>query len=158
MKKSGVKLLLDGHRGIYIPRDFCKEINLNKFSGLDPDDAECCLAGPDEEWYWESWTNIMNHALHIDEDGDEWFLYQDDDLFLMCEALMTKEEKESFGFETDDDEEEEPHTCDQCNLCTINGVVCHEQGCPNTEVECRECGSSMPRSQGRYCPDCQEVE
>lgn len=42
--------------------------------------------------------------------------------------------------------------CDACMMLTINGVACHETGCPNakeqyvdgewvTVHECRECGS-----------------
>ena len=23
--------------------------------------------------------------------------------------------------------------CDQCNLASIQGVICHEHGCPNTD-------------------------
>lgn len=26
--------------------------------------------------------------------------------------------------------------CDQCELLSINGVVCHETGCPNTHKNC----------------------
>lgn len=42
-------------------------------------------------------------------------------------------------------------TCDQCELLSINGVVCHEHGCPNSKkrffegewrnvLVCSECG------------------
>ena len=36
--------------------------------------------------------------------------------------------------------------CDQCEAAMINGLYCHETGCPNARplrrryVECRECG------------------
>lgn len=46
--------------------------------------------------------------------------------------------------------------CDQCELLTINGVLCHENGCPNThsrfdvdsgewvkQRECFECGCTV---------------
>ena len=49
-----------------------------------------------------------------------------------------------------------PVTCDQCQLARINGLVCHETGCPNAGktwesergewvkyVECRECGCDV---------------
>jgi|GEM_PF-1957580 len=34
--------------------------------------------------------------------------------------------------------------CNGCNLPMVNGVLCHEHGCPDAwrdrQVECRECG------------------
>lgn len=44
--------------------------------------------------------------------------------------------------------------CDQCEMLSINGVACHETGCPNSRKvwrngewvavrECRECGSEV---------------
>lgn len=51
-------------------------------------------------------------------------------------------------------------TCDQCNLLSINGIACHEHGCPNAKktwivgewvrlVRCQECGYSIP--EGESC-------
>ena len=39
-----------------------------------------------------------------------------------------------FGFWTDEDPDEDIATgkCNQCDSATINGVYCHEQGCPNS--------------------------
>lgn len=58
-----------------------------------------------------------------------------------------------------------PKRCDQCELLRINGVVCHEIGCPNMGarwengewihyVECWDCGCDVKR--GESC-DCMEV-
>ncbi len=51
--------------------------------------------------------------------------------------------------------------CDSCQLVRINGVVCHETGCPQawrTKVrECRECGGEfVPESRGQRecCESC----
>ena len=57
--------------------------------------------------------------------------------------------------------------CDSCNPSRINGVFCHERGCPNDGkswdkerqqwvkyVPCRECGYEV--EVGEYC-DCQEL-
>lgn len=46
--------------------------------------------------------------------------------------------------------------CDQCEMLSINGVACHETGCPNSKSRwdadsgtwirqrvCRECGSTV---------------
>ena len=51
--------------------------------------------------------------------------------------------------------------CDQCELLMINGVRCHETGCPlawQDEVrECRECGCDFEPEERRQvvCSDCQ---
>jgi hypothetical protein len=50
--------------------------------------------------------------------------------------------------------------CDGCQPANINGVFCHETGCPDAwrdhESECDECGMDFyPKSRGeRVCQDC----
>jgi len=50
--------------------------------------------------------------------------------------------------------------CDSCEALMINGVYCHESGCPNmwktTSVDCRECGCGFyPKHEGqKLCHDC----
>lgn len=57
-------------------------------------------------------------------------------------------------------------SCDQCQMLSINGMACHEHGCPNSSKvweqgewvkyrECRECGCDV--RDGEQC-DCQETE
>jgi len=54
--------------------------------------------------------------------------------------------------------------CDQCELLRINGVVCHEIGCPNMGakwdhereqwvhyVECWECGCEVEKGEACSC-------
>ena len=62
--------------------------------------------------------------------------------------------------------------CDQCQVVTINGVPCHETGCPNSwcdpvtgeayPIPCFECGCDfIPEERGgKYsvCPDCANPE
>jgi hypothetical protein len=52
--------------------------------------------------------------------------------------------------------------CDQCNMVRINGIPCHEQGCPNQEHKCKcdICGYDF-NSKNKYtriCPDCKDSE
>ncbi len=55
-------------------------------------------------------------------------------------------------------------SCDQCEMLSINGVACHERGCPNIgarwdkeqgewikQYECRECGFTVDKG---YSCDC----
>jgi hypothetical protein len=44
--------------------------------------------------------------------------------------------------------------CDQCEAVSINGLACHETGCPNAKHECNGCTNLIPVRQ-RYCEDCQ---
>jgi hypothetical protein len=86
----------------------------------------------------------------------------------------TEEQAQEYLNEEDDsdeeDEEELPDTiqCDSCQAAMINGVFCHETGCPNAKktwipeesqwarfFECRECGSMI--REGESC-DCQSPE
>ena len=44
--------------------------------------------------------------------------------------------------------------CSQCQSSVINGVACHETGCPNETHECHGCNAIVPR-RVRYCEECQ---
>lgn len=43
--------------------------------------------------------------------------------------------------------------CSRCEALVINGVACHENGCPNRTVECAGCNARIPFNQ-KYCEDC----
>lgn len=113
---SGIKLLLNSARGTYIPRDFvqdfaieCKESdkeaakNGKAWLGIEASDVIAC-EDPNNEWYWEAWLDILNDAYWIDESDNKWTLWQDGDLFAVCDALMTKEEYLNFYGEEKEEE------------------------------------------------------
>ncbi len=43
--------------------------------------------------------------------------------------------------------------CSQCEVLVINGVACHEHGCPNAVHECKGCNELVPM-RVRYCDNC----
>jgi len=48
--------------------------------------------------------------------------------------------------------------CDSCNVLNINGVNCHEIGCPDAwkdrEIECKWCGQKFkPEDKYQICCD-----
>lgn len=45
--------------------------------------------------------------------------------------------------------------CSQCQAVNINGVSCHETGCPNvvTYVECYSCGAEFRRGDSHECEE-----
>lgn len=88
---SGIDLLLNDSRGVYIPRDFA--LNFINWDGIESEDIEILQAGPDDsDWYWETWNSVLCNASFTDEKGNVWRLHQDGDLFSYCEALMDDEE------------------------------------------------------------------
>jgi hypothetical protein len=98
---SGLELLLSDNRGVYIPRDFADLFSFDNtltdgWSGVSAEDIEILNAGPDEDCYWEAWDDVLNNAKYTDENKNVWRLWQDGDLWLFCEALMSDEEYENF--------------------------------------------------------------
>jgi hypothetical protein len=75
MVESGDVLLLDGTRGMYIPQDFVPQAAA--WTGIDPEDLEILEDGPEGEWYWESWENVMRDAVR-EKDGRTWHLEEDE--------------------------------------------------------------------------------
>ena len=69
--------LIDSHHGRYIPKMFAEHFDWSYWN-VDHlrEERESLLAGPDDEWYWESWDTVLLEAYH-----DEYHLWQDDDLF-----------------------------------------------------------------------------
>jgi hypothetical protein len=106
-KLDAVTLILDGSRGIYIPRDFLcgdnNEIAAEHCAlwGLTEDNKEHWVDAvePDSEGYWDAWAWILDNARYTDAYGDVYVLHHDDDLFALCIERMTAEEKANFGLE-----------------------------------------------------------
>lgn len=93
---SGIQLLLNSARGVYIPQNFVEEFDLEKWgiSSLKEEIEDC--SDPDDDCYWDSWHRIMDYAEFTDSNGYTWRLYQDGDLFAYCPELMSKGEWEGF--------------------------------------------------------------
>ena len=94
---SGISLLLRDSRGIYIPRDFVNHFDSEQWHVKE--DYQDCLSSPDNEWYWDTWYEVLNNAYFVDESGNKWYLWQDGDLFAICYELLTDEERTNFDFE-----------------------------------------------------------
>lgn len=85
---KNLELLIDGHHGIYIPQMFAWMY----WSYVDPESLsdsdelrEILLAGPDHEYYWEAWEEVVSNVRLI-ADGCVWILYQEfGDLFAVPE-------------------------------------------------------------------------
>lgn len=74
-------LLLSDARGIYIPRDFTSAVAYSQTSNITPDDWAILAIGPDHKEYWEAWCTILDNARVTDTSGNEFYLWQDGDLW-----------------------------------------------------------------------------
>ena len=96
-KLGAIEIYADANRGVYIPEffaDTCSE----RWQGIDPDDLAVLKQGHEHEEYWNAWTNVLDNAVMFDDDGYRYTLHHDGDLFLVCDAKMSREQYEQFHF------------------------------------------------------------
>ena len=86
MKKPEPILWLSDARGIYIPRDFA-DIDRSRVAHVSVDNWEILESGPDHEWYWDAWDEVLCGAVVTDDRGQRYTLYQDGDLWLIPEDM-----------------------------------------------------------------------
>ena len=102
--KDNIILLLSDARGIYIPRDFAQDFNFDEdgWQGVSEEDR-AVLADPHGdhgEDYWETWDRVLSNAHYTDKpSGKVYHLHHDGDLWALCFAQLTEEEKRIFGWE-----------------------------------------------------------
>lgn len=102
---KAIEILFDANRGQYIPQNFAEEIDHSKFTGIESNDIETLLNGPEDEWYWEAWQNVLDNAEYTTDAGT-WTLYQDGDVFLLNDDAMRDDEyREFYGEERPHDDE-----------------------------------------------------
>ena len=90
MKESMI-LFCDSSSGRYIPQRFAAEIMPQYLQGVSQDELNE-LADPDGEFYWDTWNTILDNATVVY--GDHTYrLHHDGDLWLVCDELLTDEER-----------------------------------------------------------------
>ena len=85
MKRDAEMILfVDGCHGIYVPVQFAKRIRRECIFNVTPADLDELQKGPDEEGYWDLWTEIMDAAEVLNpETGTRYRVYQDGDCWLI---------------------------------------------------------------------------
>jgi hypothetical protein len=82
-------LYADGARGIYIPQYFATTIQRDAVSGVTTEDLDLLAGNPDQEWYWETWANVLDNAIVTDRITDTVYrLHQDGDLWLIPDDMV----------------------------------------------------------------------
>ncbi len=77
-----ILIISDAH-GIYIPLVWAQRYGSAAVekANVKQEDVDILLQGPDHEWYWEAWDSVLNDFDHTDEYGNQWFLYQEGDVW-----------------------------------------------------------------------------
>jgi hypothetical protein len=80
------ELLVSGAAGIYIPQTFARVYNVpeyfKNYSEIKEDLELLAAEGSqDTEDYWDIWDEVSSVAKMINEDGLEFYLWQNDDLW-----------------------------------------------------------------------------
>ena len=89
-----VVLLADSHHGVYRPQLVVQQYldhPMWDWSKVSKEDIDAVLAGPDNEWYWEAWDDIMCEVKVVDEEGTVYRLMYNEDLWLVPEDIEQEE-------------------------------------------------------------------
>lgn len=82
--KPDVLLYLSDASGVYIPQRFADETKPECIGGVDDETLDILRAGPDHEWYWEAWDDVLRDAIVTDhESGVQYRVEQDGDCWLV---------------------------------------------------------------------------
>jgi hypothetical protein len=95
---NGVTLLFSDGHGQYIPKAFAELYDENRhlWSGASDEDIKILLEGPPHIEYWDAWQDVTSRVYLIDSEGNKWTLWQDGDLWVICDKLMHDEQYEEF--------------------------------------------------------------
>jgi hypothetical protein len=67
------ELLVDDHHGIYVMQVFCKSYaayitNMEEVK----EDFQTCLNGPDDEFYHDAWSNLLDNVKFTNDRGEKY--------------------------------------------------------------------------------------
>lgn len=91
---QAIELYADSARGIYIPQHFAQSMR-GEWVGFDNETVNALHAGPEYPEYWDAWSDVLDNAEYK-QGGHVWRLWQDGDLFVVCDELMTDDEYNNF--------------------------------------------------------------
>lgn len=85
-------LLLNDAHGVYIPQLWAQAYGEESILSAEvrAEDVATVLEGPDHEWYWEAWNDILNNYKHVVK-GTAYLLHQDGDLWEYPEGFQFEE-------------------------------------------------------------------
>jgi len=92
-KQIEMELVVDGHHGVYIPQFLAQSIERELVKEVSQEDWDILEAGPDHEFYWETWESVLNNARIRPRFGSRYnrVLHQSDgDLWIGTPAQINK--------------------------------------------------------------------
>lgn len=71
--KKEPELLVNDHHGIYVMQTFC-QLYAPYITNMEEvkEDFETCLKGPDDEFYHESWENLLNNVEFTNDNKEKY--------------------------------------------------------------------------------------
>ncbi len=99
-RSAKMHLIFSDARGVYIPRDFAREMKRDCVANVTHENWEVLEAGPEHEWYWETWNDVEQRAVvTAPEDGCEYTIYQDGDCWLVEKGAEYNERPDDTGID-----------------------------------------------------------
>jgi len=80
MNDENMFVLIDGNKGIYIPRVFALRWGNACTRGISRGDIDILVAGPDHHEYFDVWDEVVEQVEFL-FDGELHTLHESDDLF-----------------------------------------------------------------------------
>lgn len=82
---QGSQLLINDSHGQYIPQLFAEQfrdrVTPASSKEITDEDWDILLAGPEHEFYWDTWTAVLDNCILVDENGREFSLMQEQDVW-----------------------------------------------------------------------------
>lgn len=82
-------------RGVFIPQYFAEAVVRELVTGVTDENWAILEAGPEHEWYWDTWNDVENNAV-LTTNGMEYTLWQDGDLWLVSESAEWSDDEGTF--------------------------------------------------------------
>lgn len=76
-----IEIICDSAHGIHIPNIMVQRLKDHGWIGIEQVDLDILLVGYYHDSYWHSWHTVLENAEYTDDDGNQWSLHHDGDLF-----------------------------------------------------------------------------
>jgi len=79
-----IELICDSHNGNYCPKLVMEQIRDKRLTCKNYSDIEKYfedLTTPDNEFYWDAWCDLVDNAILLDKNGNEYYIEHDEDVW-----------------------------------------------------------------------------
>lgn len=84
MKNPTIELICDSHHGIYCPQFAMEQIRDKRLICKNYSEVEqyfSDLSTPDNDFYWDAWSDLIDNAILLDSDGNEYYIDHSEDIW-----------------------------------------------------------------------------